>query len=81
MILATDMADHMSHVNVIEFQIKNKKITKEAGNGNLLIETNDFKSQQQCLDLMIHASDLSQPTRSFETLKNWTYLLFQEFFA
>lgn len=30
---------------------------------------------------MIHACDLSTPTRSFETLKNWTYLLFDEFFV
>ena len=30
---------------------------------------------------MIHAADLSTPTRNFETLRHWTYLLFDEFFA
>lgn len=85
MILATDMADHMSHVNVMDFQIKDKQITREAGNGGDLIDTTGqkelFESQQQCLDLMIHACDLSTPTRRFDTLKRWTYLLFEEFFA
>ena len=33
------------------------------------------------LDFAIHACDLSQPTRKFETLRQWTYLLFDEFFA
>ena len=84
MILATDMADHFSHVNVMDFQIKEKNITKEARNGGDFIDTTGeiklFESQQQCLDLMIHACDLSTPTRRFDTLKNWTYLLFEEFF-
>jgi len=30
---------------------------------------------------MIHACDLSPPTRRFETVRKWTYLLFEEFFA
>ena len=85
MILATDMADHMSHVNVVDFKLKNKQITKEAGNGATFIDTKNetelFNSQQQVLDLMIHACDLSVPTRKFETVRNWTYLLFEEFFA
>ena len=41
MILATDMADHMSHINVIEFQIKNKQISKEAGNSGDFIESSE----------------------------------------
>ena len=85
MILATDMADHASHINVIDFQIKDKQITKEAQNGADFIDTSGdkelFASQQQCLDLMIHACDLSTPTRKFDTLKRWTYLLFDEFFG
>ena len=84
MILATDMAEHMTHVNLIDYKIKNKGIEKEKRNGALVIETeseNDkFNSQQQILEFMIHTSDLSTPTREFETLKHWTYLLFEEFF-
>ena len=84
MILATDMADHMSQINIIDYKVKHKGITKEKGNGNLMIdngsEKDKFSTQQQCLDFMIHAADLSTPTRRFDTLKQWTYLLFEEFF-
>ena len=38
------------------------------------------KSQQQILDLVIHSCDLSTPTRQFDCLREWTYLLFEEFF-
>ena len=30
--------------------------------------------------MCLHACDLSTPTRNFDTLKKWTYLLFEEFF-
>ncbi len=50
MILATDMADHSSHINVIKYKVENKGISKEAGNGFHMIDTkNDhdkFQSQQ-----------------------------------
>ena len=32
------------------------------------------------MDTCIHACDLSTPTRKFDTLKEWTYLLYEEFF-
>ena len=85
MILATDMAAHASHINVMQYKVKNKNIKMESNNGNLIIdqdsnEAEKFTSQQQFLDFLIHASDLSTPTRKFETLKEWTYLLFEEFF-
>ena len=54
MILATDMADHMSHMNVLENKINHKHISKERNNGHLLIDTSNevekFESQQMCLD-------------------------------
>ena len=37
MILATDMADHMSHSNMIEFKIQSKEITREQNNGQLFV--------------------------------------------
>jgi len=84
MILATDMAEHKSHVDMIKFKVENKHITKEKGNGHEIIELgneNDkFNSQQQLLDFLMHSCDLSTPTRKFDTLKKWTYLLFEEFF-
>ena len=43
MILATGKADHMSHVNVIDFQIKNMQISRAAGNGQDFIDTTGEK--------------------------------------
>jgi len=85
MILATDMAEHMSHVNLIDYKVKHKGITREKNNGHLIIEDTEsenekFNSQQQVLEFLIHTSDLSTPTREFDTVKEWTYLLFEEFF-
>lgn len=85
MILATDMADHMSHINVLDSKIQHKNISKERNNGHLIIDETDdaskFQSQQLCLEQLIHACDLSTPTRSFETCKKWTYMLMEEFFT
>ena len=84
MILATDMANHASQLNVMQHKVKNRNIKKESNNGSLVIDTSDekelFASQQQTLDFMIHACDLSTPTRKFDCLRQWTYLLFDEFF-
>ena len=85
MILATDMANHASQLNVMQCKVKNKNIKKENNNGHLVLDDSDekelFASQQQTLDFMIHACDLSTPTRTFDCLRQWTYLLFDEFFA
>ena len=43
MILATDMADHMSHLNFVEFKIKNKQISQEKNNGHLFVESETEK--------------------------------------
>ena len=86
MILATDMAEHMSCQNMIEFKLKNKKISADKQNGHLMVdaevdEKKKFQDQQLVLDFCLHACDVSTPTRNFDTLKTWTYLLFDEFFA
>lgn len=33
------------------------------------------------MDIALHSADLSTATRPFEVLKEWTYLLYAEFFA
>ena len=33
------------------------------------------------MECCLHACDVSQQTRSFKVVKEWTYLLFEEFFA
>ena len=84
MILATDMASHSGHLEAIAQKIVNKKVTKEKQNSHLLIEsakeTEVFKNQQDILEFLLHSCDFAPSTRKFETLHNWTYLLFEEFF-
>ena len=45
MILATDMANHTSHVNVTKYKVQHKKISKEANNGHLIIDSKDEKEK------------------------------------
>jgi high affinity cGMP-specific 3',5'-cyclic phosphodiesterase 9 len=45
MILSTDMADHMSHINIIDNKVKRKGISNELNNGHLLIEDDDDKEK------------------------------------
>ena len=45
MILATDMANHASHVNVMQYKVKSKNIKKESNNGNLIIDTSSEKEK------------------------------------
>jgi len=47
MILATDMADHMSHINVLDSKIQHKNISKERNNGHLIIDETDDASKFQ----------------------------------
>ena len=71
-------------MNVVQSKVTSKGIQKELNNGSVFFDTDDEmsmnKSQQQILDLVIHACDLSTPTRDFDCLREWTYLLFEEFF-
>ena len=45
MILATDMADHMSHISVLDYKVKHQDITPEKNNGGLLINTSNEKDK------------------------------------
>ena len=45
MILATDMANHNSHVNVIKYKVQHKNIKKESNNGHLIIENSNDKEK------------------------------------
>jgi hypothetical protein len=68
----------------VKTKIGQLEISATAKNGNLFIDRTSgktiFASQQQLLDISLHAADLSVPTRNFKTVKQWTYLLFEEFF-
>ena len=45
MILATDMANHASHVNVMQYKVKSKSIKQESNNGHLVIDTTNEKDK------------------------------------
>merc|ERR1712060_390576 len=59
-------------------------VSQEAANSSAMVHLDDdsrkFKERQRVLNFLIHACDLSTPTRKFDTLRTWTYLLFEEFF-
>ena len=71
-------------MSVVQSKVTSKGILKELNNGSAFVDTDEKmdknKSQQQILDLVIHSCDLSTPTREFDCLREWTYLLFEEFF-
>ncbi len=43
MILATDMAEHMRHIQIIDFKIKHHNIEKDKHNGHLIIDSSADK--------------------------------------
>jgi len=62
-ILATDMAKHMEDLTAFKNKCEHKNITKDQDNGQLFIDSSDdtklYDSQQQFLELIAHASDVS----------------------
>lgn len=45
MILATDMADHISHLNYVDIRIRTKQITREQKNGHAFIDLENEKDK------------------------------------
>ena len=56
---------------------------KNGENANKILnrdsESSLFNSQQFILNIVLHASDVSTPTRKFATNLKWSKLLFEEF--
>ena len=84
LILATDMAKHaqeLASLNEILTMNKNdKKSIEEAFFSKDFDVAHIFKNQQLLMEFSLHAADLSQACRDFHEVKEWTYLLFEEFF-
>ena len=80
-LMATDMANHTNHLN----QLKNKMTLFDIKKGEnvSMLKSNDktlFDNQQQILNLCIHGSDVSNPTKPYIVYKKWVGLIFEEFF-
>lgn len=78
------MAKHQEDLTSLKNRVYATGINSASKNGDLFVDKTNcntlFATQQQLIDICMHAADLSVPTRKFETVKTWTYLLFEEFF-
>lgn len=83
MILATDMARHVTDLSSFKSLLENRQI-KGGTNAMRLIDhstaAKEFDSKQQLMEICMHAADVSTQCRPFEIAHEWTYLLFEEFF-
>lgn len=77
------MAKHVSDLSQLKTMLADLGI-KEGHNLDKLTMVEDeaqlFQNQQIVLENCLHSCDVSIPARDFETVKDWTYLLFEEFF-
>ena len=83
MILATDMARHVTDLGSFKSLLETREI-KQGKNAEKLIDfssaAKEFDSKQQLIEICLHAADVSSQCRPFEIAKEWSYLLFEEFF-
>lgn len=76
------MARHAADLSSLNVLIEQKGI-KCGMNSNLILNKENnvtlFNSQQQVLNISLHACDVSTATRPFEIQTQWANLLFEEF--
>jgi len=75
MVLATDMSKHMSLLADLKTMVETKKV---AGSGVLLLD--NYTDRIQVLQNMIHAADLSNPTKPLDLYRSWVNQISNEFF-
>ena len=79
MILETDMANHMSGLWSLE-----RELLSASPNGEVRTTTySAFSSKNyvNTLSLLLHACDLSNPSKPWDTYSRWTGLVMEEFFT
>ena len=64
-VLATDMVNHNGHINFMKSIINNNN--------------NKEEDNQEFMNLLIHASDISNPTKPFNIYLKWAKLVVEEF--
>ena len=83
MILATDMARHVSDLSSFKSLLEQRAIIAGENSEKIIDYSNatkEFDSKQQLIEICLHAADVSTQTRPFEIAHEWTYLLFEDFF-
>jgi len=73
-ILATDMANHFEVTNKFKLKVDTGSFGEKREDGLASSEDRDC-----LLDMLMHASDLSNPTRPFPIAKKWGYDIMEEF--
>jgi len=77
------MARHVSDLGNFKSLIDTSDI-KDGKNISQLFDkssvSKEFDTKQQLLELCVHGADVSAQVRPFEVAREWTYLLFDEFF-
>jgi len=63
-VLSTDMANHNGHINFMKTVINNN---------------NKAEDNQEFMNLLIHAADISNPTKPFNVYLKWAKLVVEEF--
>jgi len=75
MVIATDMSKHMTFLADLKTLVETRKV---AGSGVLTME--HYCERVQVLQIMIHCSDLSNPTKSLHIYQGWVDRIIEEFF-
>jgi hypothetical protein len=78
------MARSSGDLEMFKAQIEAHGVKDGENAGELIdhsTEIKQFESQQKLLEHTVHTGDMSVATRHFDVVRNWTYLLFDEFFA
>lgn len=82
-ILATDMANHVSHFNALKAKLELSDI-KNGKNIEKILDNNDkvkkFENQQTILNWVIHTSDVSNPAKPSNVYDEWIDRVLVEFF-
>ena len=72
-ILSTDMTFHSKHIEFMKNMID--KTNNLINNNN-----NNLDDKQNYMDLIVHSSDISNPTKPFNIYLTWAKLVLEEFF-
>lgn len=80
MVIATDMKYHFKQFGYLKDAIKKYDITKGKNRKMVLEEAESpFIIQQDLLEIMVHACDISNPTKTFDLYSFWSTQVVEEF--
>lgn len=83
-VISTDMTFHTEQFHYLKLKRENFNINKGI-NAEKIVENLDSitltKTKQEFLNILIHASDISNPTKPFEVYSKWADKVMAEFFA